>query len=90
MNPMVLKYVALTGIVYGIHLFLSIVQLVLCLFLIANGILLLSRKNDLSVWPARLGLKFHSKVFNRKNHLLLQLRHFALNLSFLMTTCGKF
>lgn len=62
---MVVKYVGLTGVTYGIHVYLAIAQLVLCAFLIANGVLLLSRKQTLSKWPSRLGLRVSKELRGR-------------------------
>lgn len=56
MNPMVLKYVGLTGIVYGIHVYLAISQILLGIFLVTNGTILLTSKKNLSIWATRLGL----------------------------------
>ncbi|MFT5730007.1 MAG: hypothetical protein ACI8PB_004181 [Desulforhopalus sp.] len=62
MNPMVIKYVGLTGIAYGIHVYLALAQVALCLFLVANGMILLSKKDELSVWPTRLGLRINERA----------------------------
>ena len=62
MNPMVIKYVGLTGVVYGIHVLLAIAQIALCIFLIANGRILLSEKRELSVWARRFGLRQNERM----------------------------
>lgn len=62
MNPMVIKYVGLTGIAYGIHVYLALAQVILSLFLVASGYILLSRKETISVWPARLGLRISEQA----------------------------
>ena len=56
MDAMVVKYVGLAGIVYGIHAFLAIAQIALSMFLLANGKILLSNKKQLGKWAGRLGL----------------------------------
>jgi hypothetical protein len=44
---MVIKYVGLSGIVYGLHGLLALAQIALSLFLLANGKILLSDKKHL-------------------------------------------
>jgi hypothetical protein len=56
MNPMVVKYVALTGLLYGAHAYLAVVQVLLCIFLISSGIIMLSVNMQVGKWPRRLGL----------------------------------
>jgi len=62
MDVMVIKYVGLAGIVYGIHAFLAIAQIALCLFLVANGKILLSNKKQLGKWADRLGLSLNERL----------------------------
>jgi hypothetical protein len=56
MDPMVVKYLGLAGITYGMHAFLTIAQIVLCFYLFTNGILLLSSKEMVGKWASRFGL----------------------------------
>lgn len=53
---MVLKYLGLAGITYGTHAFLAIMQVLLCIFLITNGLILLLSTKPLGKWLRRLGL----------------------------------
>jgi hypothetical protein len=56
MDPMVIKYLALAGITYGTHAFLAVAQVLLCVYLVANGIALFSSKESLGKWAGRFGL----------------------------------
>lgn len=56
MDPMVIKYVGLSGIIYGLHVLLALAQIGLCLFLVLNGKILLSNKRHLGKWAGRFGL----------------------------------
>jgi len=56
MDPMVVKYLVLAGITYGMHAFLTIAQILLCFYLLTNGILLLSSKEMVGKWAGRFGL----------------------------------
>lgn len=56
MDAMVIKYVGLAFIVYGTHAYLAFAQVVLSLFLVANGAILLSNRKQLGKWAQRLGL----------------------------------
>lgn len=56
MDPMVVKYLGLAGITYGTHAFLAIAQILLCFYLLTNGILLLSSKELVGKWAGRFGL----------------------------------
>lgn len=64
---MVIKYVGLAGIVYGVHAFLALAQVLLCLFLVANGKILLSDKKQLGKWSNRFGLTLNERL--RQNSL---------------------
>jgi len=56
MDPMVVKYLGLAGITYGTHAFLAVAQILLCVYLVASGILLLSSKESVGAWARRFGL----------------------------------
>jgi len=56
MDPMVIKYLGLAGITYGTHAFLAIAQMLLCFYLVANGVLLLSSKDSVGKLAGRFGL----------------------------------
>lgn len=62
MNPMVVKYVGLAGVTYGIHVYLALAQLALGLFLIGNGSLLLSDRILLSKWYSRMGFRLNQQL----------------------------
>jgi hypothetical protein len=62
MDPMVVKYVGLSGIVYGLHGLLAAAQIALGLFLLANGRILLSDKKKLGKWATRLGLMANERL----------------------------
>ena len=72
MDPMVVKYVGLSGIVYGLHGLLAAAQIGLGLFLIANGWILLSDKWELGKWATRFGLTINEHLrHNRLNGWLV-------------------
>lgn len=56
MDPMVIKYLGLAGITYGTHAYLAIVQMLVCIFLLANGIVLLSSTKLVGRWSRRFGI----------------------------------
>ena len=62
MDPMVVKYVGLSGIVYGLHGLLAAAQIALGLFLMANGKILLSDKKQLGKWATRFGLTINERL----------------------------
>lgn len=62
MDPMVVKYVGLSGIVYGLHDLLAAARLALGLFLLANGRILLSGKKQLGKWASRCGLTVNEQL----------------------------
>ena len=62
MDPMVVKYVGLSGIVYGLHGLLAAAQIALGLFLLANGRILLSDKSQLGKWATRFGLTVNERL----------------------------
>ena len=79
MDAMVVKYVGLAGIVYGIHAFLAIAQIALSMFLLANGKILLSNKKQLGKWAGRLGLTPNERLSrNPLNGWLMMLTGVAL------------
>ena len=59
---MVVKYVGLSGIVYGLHGLLAAAQIALGLFLLANGRILLSDKKKLGKWASRFGLMTNERL----------------------------
>ena len=59
---MVLKYLALATVTYGLQLFLSISQIILCLYLIINGILHLSPNKILGKKALMLGFIINENV----------------------------
>jgi len=72
MDPMVIKYLGLAGITYGTHAFLAVAQLLLCVYLVANGIALLSSKGNLGKWATRFGLVVNENLrANSLNHWLM-------------------
>ncbi len=62
MDPMVIKYVGLSGIVYGLHALLALAQIGLCLFLVLNGRVILSNKKQLGKWGSRFGLTINERL----------------------------
>ena len=62
MDPMVVKYLALAGITYGTQAFLAIAQILLCVYLLASGIVLLSSKEKLGKWAGRFGLIVNQEI----------------------------
>jgi AhpC/TSA family len=62
MDPMVIKYLAIAAIVYGTQAMLAISQIVLCVYLVASGILHLSSKEKVGKWAAILGLVITPKI----------------------------
>ena len=64
MDPMVVKYLALAGVTYGTHAYLAIAQLLLCIYLVASGILLLSPKTSIGKWFRRFGLVSNQDIGN--------------------------
>jgi len=67
MDLMVVKYLALAGVTYGTHAYLAVAQILLCVYLTANGLVLLSSKERLGKWASRLGLVVNQGA--RKNKL---------------------
>jgi len=56
MDPMVIKYLGLAGITYGTHAYLAVVQVLLCIFLVYNGIVMLSSSMQAGKWSRKLGI----------------------------------
>ena len=67
MDLMVLKYLALAGITYGTHAYLAVAQIFLCVYLVTNGLVLVSSKERLGKWAGRFGLVAYQDT--RKNKL---------------------
>ena len=67
-DMMVVKYVGLAWVVYGIHTYLAFAQVVLSLFLMANGVILLKDRTQLGKWAQWFGLvpsgRLGQKPFN--------------------------
>lgn len=62
MDPMVLKYLGLSGAAYGTHVYLLIVQICLFLFLVINGSILLSQKRNLPKFTTLLGFRVNEQL----------------------------
>jgi hypothetical protein len=84
MDPMVLKYLGLAGITYGTHAYLAIAQIVLCIFLIANGFLNLSSQGNLGKWAKRSGFVINPIERNKFRSLLM----FATGVSLILPLFG--
>ena len=84
MDPMVLKYLGLAGVTYGTHAYLAIAQIVLCMFLIANGFLNLSSQESLGKWPKRFGFVINPIDRNKFHSLLM----FAAGVSLILPLFG--
>jgi hypothetical protein len=56
MDPMVIKYLGLAGITYGSHAYLAVVQVLLCTFLVYNGIMMLSSNMQVGKWSRKFGI----------------------------------
>jgi hypothetical protein len=64
---MVVKYLGLAAITYGTHAYLGIAQILLCVYLVASGIVSLSSNNRSSKWAGRFGLVANKE--GRKNNV---------------------
>ena len=84
MDPMVLKYLGLAGVTYGTHAYLAIAQIVLCIFLIANGFLNLSSQGNLGKWAKRSGFVINPIERNKFRSLLM----FATGVSLILPLFG--
>ena len=62
MDPMVVKYLGLSGVIYGLHGLLALAQIALGLYLLVNGKILLSDKQQLGKWATRLGLTVNGRL----------------------------
>lgn len=62
MDFMVIKYLGLSGAVYGTHLFLAISQLLLGVFFIASGVMVLSSKKETGKWLSKCGFVVHKDI----------------------------
>ena len=56
MDPMVVKYLGLAAITYGMHAFLAIAQILLCVYLLASRIVHLSSREHLGKLAGCFGL----------------------------------
>ena len=59
MDSLVLKYLAWSLLAYGFQALFAVAQILLCIYLIAGGVLQLSSKESLGKWAGRLGLTLH-------------------------------
>ena len=84
MDPMVLKYLGLAGVTYGTHAYLAIAQIVLCIFLIANGFLNFSSQGSLGKWAKRAGFVINPIERNKFRSLLM----FATGVSLILPLFG--
>ncbi len=73
MDPMVLKYLALAGAAYGIHACLAVAQILLCVYLTASGLVLLSSKERLGKWAGRFGLVVNQDARRSKSRSWLMI-----------------
>lgn len=85
MDPMVIKYLGLAAVTYGTHAFLALAQILLCLYLITNGLVLLSSKTELGRWIRRLGLVANKDLAQSKSFSLLML---ATGIAFILPLIG--
>ena len=84
MDAMVIKYVGLAGVVYGAHAYLAFAQVVLGIYLMANGVILLWNVKQLGKWGPRLGLVTNERLGpNSLNGWLMLLTGTALILPIL-------
>lgn len=68
MDPMVIKYLLLTVVAYGLHTFLAFTQIILALFLICSAVINLRNKSRISKWPSRLGLVINEQLAEKPLH----------------------
>lgn len=85
MDPMVLKYLGLAGVTFGVHAYLTVAQVMLCLYLIVNGFFLFSNKGSLGKWPGRLGLVVNRELTSNKSTALLM---FATGIALILPLFG--
>ena len=62
MDAMVIKYLLLTVVAYGLHTFLAIAQILLALFMIFCGVIHLKNKVHLGAWASRFGLLLNEQI----------------------------
>jgi len=62
MDPMVVKYLGLAAITYGTQAFLAIAQILLCVYLLASGMVHLSSKESVGKWAGRFGLVVNQEI----------------------------
>jgi len=66
MDPMVVKYLGLATITYGTQAFLAIAQILLCVYLLASGMVQLSSKESLGKWAGRFGLVVNPEIRQKR------------------------
>jgi hypothetical protein len=66
MDPMVVKYLGLATISYGMQAFLAIAQILLCVYLLASGMVQLSSKERLGKWAGRFGLVVNPEIRQKR------------------------
>ena len=73
MDPMVVKYLALAGVTYGTHAYLAVAQILLCVYLVANGLVLLSSTEMLGKWAGRFGLVVNQEIRKNRSRIWLMI-----------------
>ncbi len=68
MDFTVIKYLGIASVMYGTQLFLAVIQILLSVYLIVNGILQFSSKESLGKWPGRFGFAIN-KEYKKKSLL---------------------
>ena len=94
MDLMVDKYLVLAGITYGTLASLATAQILLCVYLIASGIVLLSSRNKLGKWASRFGLIVNLEIRKKRLDELVNDRngnrlHPAIIWFVLWDRCGR-
>lgn len=59
---MVIKYIGLAWVVYGAHAYLAFAQVALSLFLVTNGAILISNRQQLGKWAQLLGFTTNEQL----------------------------
>lgn len=65
MDAMVIKYLLLTVVAYGLHTFLAITQILLALFLIVSGVIHLRDNWQLGKWSSRIGFVKNEQLVHK-------------------------
>ena len=85
MDPMVVKYLALAGVTYGTHAYLAVAQILLCVYLVANGLVLLSSTEMLGKWAGRFGLVVNQEIRKNRSRIWLMI---ATGVAFILPLFG--